>query len=334
MKMCQAFAKNQHEVLLYALTSEEQIEDVYAYYGVEKCFNIQRISPKKILNNQLPDIFYGRDDLKNLLKAASTGRPVILEVHCPPKDRTAKYLTEKLLLRKNFKRLVVISDALSKEYLRLFPALKKEKIIVAHDGADLPKILVPQDKNFKLLGRNIKPKVGYIGHLYPGKGMEMILNISRHLPDLDFHVVGGTEEDIEHWRTSIDTNNIYFYGFVSHGLLRDYYNAFDIMLAPYQYKVSTFAGKGNISKWMSPLKIFEYMAHSKAIIASDLPVLKEVLCDGVNSLLCPPEDVKAWVEALLKLINKRELKENLAHNAYNEFIAKYTWRKRAEKVIM
>jgi len=108
----------------------------------------------------------------------------------------------------------------------------------------------------------------------------------------------------------------------------------DILLAPYQNRVTlTTKGKGDISKWMSPLKIFEYMAHAKAIVASDLPVLKEVLCHEVNSLLCPPQDIEAWQNALLELANNSSLRTALGDTARQEFVKRYTWKGRGEVVL-
>jgi hypothetical protein len=77
MKMCQAFAKNGHEVVLFARRSEEQVGDEYSYYGVDPCFDIEKQTwpsiwivghwlytqqvKRHILRKPLPDIFYGRE---------------------------------------------------------------------------------------------------------------------------------------------------------------------------------------------------------------------------------------------------------------------------------
>ncbi|WHH58360.1 glycosyltransferase family 4 protein [Petroclostridium sp. X23] len=338
MKMCQAFANNGHKVVLHADLSKEQITDVYAYYGVKKCFKIKKrkfgdIKDIKKSYKKIPDLFYARD-LNDLLKVAPLKRPLILEVHRPLESKRDRERISKLFSYKNFKRLIAISDALRLEYLRQFPDLKAKTIQVAPDGADLPEKSDYSDIAIKTLGRGTNPKVGYIGHLYPGKGMEMIVQIAARLPNIDFHIVGGIKEDIQYWRKNTNSQNIYFYGFVPHGQLTAYYRYLDIVLAPYQYHVAVFrSSKINISQWMSPLKIFEYMAYTKPIIASDLPVLREVLVDGVNGLLCPPEDVEAWVTAILRLTNDVELRKELAETAHHEFSEHYTWRKRAKKVI-
>ncbi|RWN99146.1 glycosyltransferase family 4 protein [Mesorhizobium sp.] len=52
---------------------------------------------------------------------------------------------------------------------------------------------------------------------------------------------------------------------------------------------------------MLPLKIFEYMAHGKPIVSSDLPVIREGLRDSVHSVLVAPDNRSDWVKALQRL---------------------------------
>ena len=71
--------------------------------------------------------------------------------------------------------------------------------------------------------------------------------------------------------------------------------------------------ESDTSRFMSPLKIFEYMSHKKPIIVSDLPVIREVLNEK-NSILIDSDNVRLWVEAILKLkdFKNRELLSNQA----------------------
>lgn len=347
MKMCQAFAKHGHQVVLYARKSNEQVDNLYRHYGVDACFEIvKEVLPKikcgvwvyawkirkKIVQNTLPDLFYGRN-LNSLLMVADMGKPLIYEAHTPPKNSFHHYCMYKLFSCKNFKRLVVISDALRLEYLKLFPKLRGEQIIMAHDGADIPEDRNFLSSNFTLQGRNNTIRVGYVGHLYPGRGIEIILRLADYFPELDFHIVGGMQSDIEHWKKLIKAKNIYFHGFIPNGFLGNYYRLFDFVLAPYQNSVAVYGGKGDTSRWMSPLKIFEYMAYSKPMIVSDIPVLREVLKHDENSLLCPPQDIEVWKKAVEILSKDLELRVKLGNNAYQGLLNHYSWSKRAEKVL-
>ncbi|QKS72605.1 glycosyltransferase family 4 protein [Paenalkalicoccus suaedae] len=346
MKMSQAFAKDGHDVILYARQSTEKVDDDYYYYGVGNCFKIKKLSwpslrffggfiygrnvKKDIQKNEKADIYYGRD-LYSLLNVSSIkGSQIYYEAHKPPATYVHKILERRLFSFKNFKRLVVISDALRKEYLRIFPELKSEKIVVAHDGADLPEPKI--NKSAVNKGKE-QVKIGYVGHLYQGKGMELIAELAKSIPNMEFHIIGGKESDIAYWKKHVNKENIIFHGFVSHGMLGEYFDQLDIVLAPYQTKVATSGGGGDISKWMSPLKIFEYMANGKAIVSSDLPVLREILVNNINSILCPPEDVQAWKEAIILLASDKSKLIKLGDNARNDFIKQYTWLQRGRNVI-
>jgi len=84
---------------------------------------------------------------------------------------------------------------------------------------------------------------------------------------------------------------------------------------------------------MSPLKIFEYMAAGKAMLCSDLPVLREVLIHEQTALLCDPENPEGWVRALKRLRDDVDLRKRLGKTARREFMAKYTWKTRAESIL-
>ncbi|MCK7516000.1 MAG: glycosyltransferase [Desulfobacterales bacterium] len=179
-------------------------------------------------------------------------------------------------------------------------------------------------------GRENALKVGYVGHLYKGKGMEIIEKIAPKLPDIDFHIIGGLEEDINYWKARNNYPNLIFHGFIEQGQVSKYINSLDICLLPNQKKVLV-GNNINIGDYTSPLKMFDYMAHKKAIIASDLPVLREVLNEE-NAVLIAPDNVEGWIQAIEKLKDEK-LREKLANKAYNDFIEKYTWEKRVQVII-
>lgn len=110
----------------------------------------------------------------------------------------------------------------------------------------------------------------------------------------------------------------------------------DILLLPALNKVMPFKGnsdKDNISEFMSPLKMFEYMASGKPIISSDLAALREVLRHKESAILCDPDNLDEWIEAIKLLMEDENLRKKLGENARKESVDKYTWLIRAKKVL-
>jgi glycosyltransferase involved in cell wall biosynthesis len=124
--------------------------------------------------------------------------------------------------------------------------------------------------------------------------------------------------------------NITMTGFVENSRLPLFQAAADILLMPYESVITGSSG-GNSSSYASPMKMFEYMASKRAIISSDLPVIREVL-NPTNAMLCPAEDIEVWSEALGSLIYEPDKRQALADQAWQD-IQQYTWLERARKAL-
>ena len=85
------------------------------------------------------------------------------------------------------------------------------------------------------------------------------------------------------------------------------------------------------TNFTSPLKLFEYMAAGRAIVASDLPSIREVLADGETALLVEPGHPEALAAAIMRLLSDRLLAERLATAACRQ-ASQYTWAVRAERL--
>lgn len=357
-KMCAAFAKAGHDVTLFGYQGSGENEDaVLSYYNVLAPFNITRFTKAEeagaFLNalKKLPFIRlgglpalrfgscglkkhllkYGRPDLlfsRNMywLYGARGYAPFIYESHCPPQNAAQKIIEKRLLAHPNCKGLVVISDKLAEIYREVLPE-SAEKLIIAHDGADDPDPALALES-----GRALK-NIGYVGHLYKGRGMEIILECAKALPDMNFHIVGGQAELIESYKQGGAPENMIFHGHLPQAALQEHYRNFDAVLAPYQRKVSVHGNAGDTSAFMSPLKIFEYMSWGLPILCSDMPVLREVLRDDENALMLEPDDPQSWITALQSLQNEPEMRQKLAHGARSDFLNHYTWDKRAAAIL-
>jgi glycosyltransferase involved in cell wall biosynthesis len=105
------------------------------------------------------------------------------------------------------------------------------------------------------------------------------------------------------------------------------------LVAPYLENVSVHGGGGDVARWMSPLKLFEYMAMARPIVSADLPVLREVLREGENALLAAPGDAEDWVRALEQLRVDTELARRLGEQARADYEQHHTWDARAGHIL-
>jgi len=346
MKMCAAFSALGREVTLYARTPDEPAADDHAYYGVKPGFEIvKRKWPGirglggiiyglgvqwAVVNGPKPAILYGRD-VYSMFMLRGHGAPLYYESHQAPGNSLRLYLEGRILHSLYFKRLIVISEPLREQYLKAFPRLSPDRVLVAPDAADDPG--EGPHEQVPLPGRPDALKVGYVGALYPGRGIELILDLARQVPEADFHVIGGSKAEVGAYESGESPANAHFHGFVPPGRLTGYFAGMDAFIAPYQARVAVAGGRGDTSAWMSPLKIFEYMSWGRPIAASKLPAIERVLNHGETALLCPPDDVGAWAEAVKNLVRDPGLREKLGGAARREFLARYTWAGRARAVL-
>ena len=107
----------------------------------------------------------------------------------------------------------------------------------------------------------------------------------------------------------------------------------DVLLMPYQKNVSIGQRDGDTGRWMSPMKMFEYMASGVPIIASKLPILEEVLLDRYNCLMAVPDDPVDWSNCLNCLLNKPDFAESIGNQAHKDYKAFYTWNRRAQEML-
>ena len=101
--------------------------------------------------------------------------------------------------------------------------------------------------------------------------------------------------------------------------------AFDLAVAP-------FPNTEHYAYFMSPLKIFEYMAAAVPIVASDLPSIREILRHGENAWLVEPGSPSALAEGMRSLFCDRPLLGKIAKEAQHD-AEKYTWKRRASAIL-
>jgi glycosyltransferase involved in cell wall biosynthesis len=235
------------------------------------------------------------------------------------------------------KRITVVTQALKKaldeRYGNVFP---DKDVILAPNGVELERFAnLPNPVTARRhLGLTEAPTVVCAGHLYEGRGMELFLKLAKRMKDVQFLWAGGRPEDVDTWKTQAITQgakNATFTGFVLNEQLPLYQAAANILLMPYSKEIGISSGKGNSAAISSPMKMFEYLATGRAIVASDLPVFHEVLNEK-NAVFCPPDKVRDWEGALRGLLDNPKRAEQLGAQA-REDAKNYSWTERAKRIL-
>lgn len=340
MKMCAAFAAHGHDVVLYARGRADDANALRGAYGVEANFRLELRrrgslpglsrslyalrQARAAATHQKPDLYYARCPASARF-ALAMGATTVLEVHQIPDKRSERAMQRAVLGHPRLRRCVVISEGLRTDLRAAYPGVLDDlDCIVAHDGAS------PADHAPRFaLRRGPGRQFGYAGGLRRGNGLDTVLEMAAALREDTFHILGGSAEEIAQWRTRQRSTNIEWYGRREPNEVAGFLAACDVLLAPYTPGPMTTSG-ADTSRWMSPLKIFEYMASGTPMIVSDFPVLREVLTDDTTAW-AHPGDTDSWIRAARALTGPRA--RQLAENARDSLLRLYTWEARAERVL-
>lgn len=349
VKASHALAELGHEVTLLVPGGQEAAwEDLRMHYGLRKPFTIRWIQENltfrrydfafKAVNtagSMAPHLIYTWALQAGLL-ALWRGFPTILELHDRVTGRIGPWLFRRFWAAKTPHRLLTNTEALRHTLIDNFDLeLSKTDILVAPNGVDLESYqgLLSPEQARQNLGLREGFTAGYTGHFYAGRGMELMLDLAKELPEVKFLWVGGEPADVTLWEKRLKmegVDNIRLTGFVDNARLPEYQAAADVLLMPYGTSIAG-SGGGDSAEIASPMKMFEYMAAGRPILSSDLPVIHEVL-DEETAVFCPPEDLSAWKNALLTLKADPNRREKLG-KAARSAVEVYTWRSRAKKAI-
>ncbi len=262
--------------------------------------------------------------------------PIAMEFHDFPMGFMGPKLFQ-MLMRLNTKKLIMtttraLAKGIEERYdLRFDP----DNLQIAPNGTDPERYhdLPNPDKARKSLGLKNGFTVGYTGHFYPGRGMNLLTAIARSMPEVNFLWVGGQEKDIAPWQAKLNAqsiHNVTITGFIPNIRLPMYQAAADILVMPYGKKIEGSSG-GNIARVINPMKMFDYLSTGRAIIASNIPVFHEVLNDKI-AVFCDPDNVKEWASAIKNLSMNDNLRLTMQKTAL-EAAKSYSWKNRARASI-
>ncbi|MFA5022545.1 MAG: glycosyltransferase family 4 protein [Patescibacteria group bacterium] len=356
MKMVQAFKKANREVeLVVAERYNPNLDKInpFDYYGLDSEFSIKRlwlldlVDFKKYLRNfsvllqntsfgvsaliylylfnKKSDLIYSRDEF-SLFFLCWFKKNLVFELHTFPKSKKFLY---KIIFQR-VKKIVVITDKLKQLVLEL--GIAADKIIVCPDGVDLndfqlsgdkkslrQKLNLPQEKNIIL----------YTGHLFNWKGVYVLAKASKYLSENELIVfVGGMEHDSKKLADFIAQEGLKNILLVNHQAptaIPQYLAAADVLVLPNSAK------KAISVSYTSPMKMFEYMAAQRPIVASDLPSIREILNEN-NAILVKPDDSQSLAEGIKLALQNGVLSGKISAQALLD-VQKFSWQNRAKNIL-
>lgn len=298
---------------------------------------VRRICRALVATDRPPAIVFIREpDIaeRAVPVARSLGLPVLIEVHrgnlfasepaggpAAPLSQRLSDVERELAFYRVASGIVCLTDA-------------HRRVLVSH-GVETPITVIPDgvamldERQPSDSARDLD--VIYTGQLYPWKGVEAAIAAMEFLPGRVLTVVGGNDaaQLKAHWDKARSLGlgeRVRFVGQVPAAEVSRYLVRARVAVLPLP------SSSVKARHFTSPLKLFEYMAAGTAIVASDLPSVREVLRDGQNALLVAPDSPRALAEAVARLLGDPALAGSLAQAARRD-AAQYSWAKRAERII-
>jgi len=368
-KMCEAFAQQGVEVTLMHPARRQPTpklaqSNVFDYYGIKPSFTVKTLPNLDVVawrqwipNPFFTPIFFAHALAWGLYAALVASRygaelyftrnieiafwltklnlPTAYEAHFIPK-RIRRRLLRNVASSTQCKLLIALTSHIQNRLIGM--GCPSDKITVLPDGVDQAMFqhLPPQEECRRRLGLPLgKPIIGYIGRfviLDMEKGLSNLIQALAYIPESELLLVcvGGPMEVVPFYldtahQFGIPEHRLKFVDRVPNLEVPYWIRSLDVAVIPYPRTEY-------LSYFVSPLKLFEYMAAGVPIVASDLPSLREILHHKENAWLVPPENPQALAEGIYTLLKDRDLAKKLASRALDE-VKRYTWNARAEKIL-
>jgi glycosyltransferase involved in cell wall biosynthesis len=360
IKMCEAFADVGLDVELIVprrIQSNPDLKekDIFHYYQVKRNFQVKKVSTIDLLplerywskiggiafaiqeisfsilslfSDSLikADLIYTRSKILNLLASQFTNVDIVYEAHKRGKN---KWLDK--TIAKRAKAIVTITKSIQKTWKQL-----GAKTIYAPDGVS-NEFFISSSRNsarkILKLPQN-KSLIGYIGNLVTlekEKGIKTLLQAIQKIENQEEIVcciAGGPEkwkEKYQYFTNQLSIKDkVIFAGHVDFKKVPTYLKAMDVLIIP-------FPNQPHFAYNASPLKLFEYMATGRPIVASDLPSIREIL-DENTAYFAEPDDPQSLAKTISKALKDSQNSKKIARMA-REKARHYTWSKRVEKIL-
>tara|TARA_B100001057_G_C22867373_1_gene957156 strand:+ start:194 stop:1303 length:1110 start_codon:yes stop_codon:yes gene_type:complete len=318
-------------------------KSIEEHYGIKKNFNIIKIKRFNKFPRGLdyylfsiysiffgiklrPDIFITRNYF-TLFLLLLLKKKTIFEVHSSLSiegkltNFVVKYF--KILNSKNIVNLVFITRSVKNFFFEKYK-IKSRKYSILSSASNI-KTFLPKTKKKLFL------KIGYFGLVNKSRGINFLCQLSKIDPKNKYFVYGCTSDSVNSFKRKITNKNIFFHKYVPYKKIKELMCQMDLLILPYEKKVTSSGNVGNIANFTSPMKLFDYLSSSKPIIASSLSVLKEVLVSKKNCIFVENLNIYRWKLVIKRILLNSTQREIISRN--NFFLAKnYTYQKRVNKM--
>ncbi len=366
---CEAFADAGVDVTLWAArrvnTPElRAVRDLWAHYGVKRNFALRRLPcidliglmsgrtgriPQIIFQLQLwtfalsaligvlfarADAIYSRDETVLLLISLIVPRrKLAYEAHTLAQGRVGRGLQRRVIRRVG--QVFAVTRRLADDLIAL--GADANRVHVAPDGIRRARFANLPDRSAARRAVGWSGDVfvvGYVGRLQTlamDKGVGALVEALAQVGGCALALVGGPDQTTEEFRQrwielGQDEARFLYAGQVAPDRVPLYLSAFDACAMPFPFTI-------HFAYYASPIKLFEYMASCRPIIASNLPSTAEIVTGGDSALLTPPGDVDALANAIRRLRDDPALRQRLANRAYTLVMDRYTWDARAKSIL-
>ena len=330
MKMCEAISKLNYNLELIT-TSNVSSNKIFNYYNIRNKFKVTSVFKKKISLNFFLRILMSikiiyqthNEDCLYITRSIIFGivssvlkKKTILELHHEITGCT-KFLYDLLNKINKIENLnyIFLHKNLSKVY-----NIKKKNVIILNDAVNINDF---KNHNYK----KFYNACVYVGSFFEGKGFEQILRLAKINKKINFHVYGEKKFYLNNYS---QLNNLKIFDHKPYKLIPKILSKYHVALMPYQKKIK---GRSSIQieKYISPLKMFDYMASKLIIVASDLKIYRHILVNNHNCKLIKLNNDRAWSETLNYIFMNLNKHKHLKKNAFRT--AKiYSWENRAELI--
>ena len=355
MKVTQALMQLGHDLRLFAPAETEPAtrESLLTHYGLRTTPDLELLPSIRlfkrfdfILHAQRAAKRFNADLIYTWLPQSAVlalwmGYPVVLEMHADVAGKMGAWWLRQFWKAKGHKLMTVTTSALRNALERSTKLqFEDDALLVAPNGVELERydgLPNPPEARHQLnLPEGLT--VGFTGHIYPGRGADLLFELAKQMPQVNFLWVGGTPELVDFWRgklTDAKMTNVTMTGFVKHEMIPLYQAASDILLMPYSRSISASSGQ-DIAEVINPMKMFEYMASGRAIVSADLPSIREVLNVG-NAVFVEAGEwemvIGNWRLEIESLLADEPRRQMLASQARKD-VEQLTWVKREERVML